>query len=403
METRIKPRYLVMVTSANNNKYYKQIPHGNSWTAEYGRVVNLPQKAEYPMNKWESKYREKIRKGYVDQSHLVEDLIQVEECQTQGYRKIEDEAIAEIVERLQNMARRAVSENYTVSSDKVTRAMVDEAQKVLESLMEIKDVVDFNATLLKLYSVIPRRMSEVSSYLSSSPKEFPSIIRREQDMLDVMQGQVVQATLKKEEETSEKNVENTILEAIGLRFEPCSASDVNIIKKALGEDFKRFKHGWRVTNFMTQERFDAYVNAERIKDIRYLWHGSRNENWWSILGSGLVLRPTSAIINGKMFGYGTYYAPMARKSIGYTSLNGSCHAHGSEGSGFLALMSVAYGKPYDVYSFDSKYYRFDYQALQTASGGANSLHAHAGNMPQNDEIIVYKEDQSTIKYHVEIA
>lgn len=35
----IKPRYLVMVTaSANNNKYYKQIPHGDSWTAEYGRV-----------------------------------------------------------------------------------------------------------------------------------------------------------------------------------------------------------------------------------------------------------------------------------------------------------------------------------------------------------------------------
>ena len=23
---------------ANYNKYYKQIPHGDSWTAEYGRV-----------------------------------------------------------------------------------------------------------------------------------------------------------------------------------------------------------------------------------------------------------------------------------------------------------------------------------------------------------------------------
>ena len=38
-----KPRYLVMVTaSANNNKYYKQIPHGDSWTAEYGRVGSSP-------------------------------------------------------------------------------------------------------------------------------------------------------------------------------------------------------------------------------------------------------------------------------------------------------------------------------------------------------------------------
>ena len=56
----IKPRYLVMVTaSANNNKYYKQIPHGDSWTAEYGRVGSSPQRREYSMSQWESKYKEK--------------------------------------------------------------------------------------------------------------------------------------------------------------------------------------------------------------------------------------------------------------------------------------------------------------------------------------------------------
>lgn len=49
----IKPRYLVMVTaSANNNKYYKQIPHGDSWTAEYGRVGSSPQRREYSMSQW---------------------------------------------------------------------------------------------------------------------------------------------------------------------------------------------------------------------------------------------------------------------------------------------------------------------------------------------------------------
>ena len=81
----IKPRYLVMVTaSANNNKYYKQIPHGDSWTAEYGRVGSNPQRREYSMSQWESKYNEKIRKGYVDQSDLVEDLIQTEKVVEHG-------------------------------------------------------------------------------------------------------------------------------------------------------------------------------------------------------------------------------------------------------------------------------------------------------------------------------
>ena len=90
----IKPRYLVMVTaSANNNKYYKQIPHGDSWTAEYGRVGSSSQRREYPMSQWNSKYNEKIRKGYVDQSDLVEDLIQVEKPKKSEYREIENKAI----------------------------------------------------------------------------------------------------------------------------------------------------------------------------------------------------------------------------------------------------------------------------------------------------------------------
>ena len=59
----IKPRYLVMVTaSANNNKYYKQIPHGDSWTAEYGRVGSSPQRREYPMSQWNSNTMRKSEK-----------------------------------------------------------------------------------------------------------------------------------------------------------------------------------------------------------------------------------------------------------------------------------------------------------------------------------------------------
>ena len=136
--------------------------------------------------------------------------------------------------------------------------------------------------------------------------------------------------------------------------------------------------------------------------MRLLFHGSRNENWWSIINSGLVLRPTNAVINGKMFGYGIYYAPKAQKSLGYTSLSGSYWARGSSSSGFMALMDVAYGKPFNAYSFENRFSSLDYQGLQRLSPGANCLHAHAGSMLRNDEIIVYKEEQSTIRYLVEL-
>ena len=401
--TEIKPRYLVMVTaSANNNKYYKQIPHGDSWTAEYGRVGSSPQRREYPMSQWNSKYNEKIRKGYVDQSELVEDLIQVEKPKQSEYKEIENKVIAEIVERLQAMARKAISDNYTISSNKVTQAMIDEAQDVLTSLLTTEKVKDFNDALLKLFTVIPRKMGNVQDYLARTNNDFSNIIQKEQDLLDVMKGQVVQKQIIEESTDDEKQKENTILEQLGLVFEECDKKDIAIIKDALGSCSDKFHKAWRVKNLKTQQRYDDFVKENNIKDTKLLFHGSRNENWWSIINSGLVLKPTNAVITGKMFGYGIYYAPKARKSLGYTSLSGSYWARGNSSSGFMALMDVAYGKPYDVYSFDSKYYNFNYEKLQQACKGANCLHAHEGNMLRNDEIIVYKEEQCTIRYLIEL-
>lgn len=400
----IKPRYLVMVTaSANNNKYYKQIPHGDTWTAEYGRIGSSSQRREYPMSQWNSKYNEKIRKGYVDQSDLVEDLIQVQKPKQSEYKEIENKVIAEIVERLQEMAKQAISDNYTISSNKVTQAMVDEAQEILTGLLDIPDVDTFNDMLLKLFTVIPRKMGNVKDYLVKSTEDFAKIIQREQDLLDVMRGQVVQKQIMDDTKDNDDNKnENTILEQLGLEFDECNDKDIAVIKDALGSCADRFYKAWKVKNVKTQERFEKFVKENNIKNTKLLFHGSRNENWWSIINTGLVLKPTNAVITGKMFGYGIYYAPKARKSLGYTSLDGSYWVRGNSKSGFMALMDVAYGKPYDVYSFDSKYYNFNYDRLQEACNGANCLHAHEGSMLKNDEIIVYKEDQCTIRYLIEL-
>lgn len=399
----IKPRYLVMVTaSANNNKYYKQIPHGSTWTAEYGRVGSAPQRREYPMSQWDSKYNEKIRKGYVDQSELVEDLMSVQKPEKSRYKEIENKAIAEIVERLQSMARKAISDNYTISSNKVTQAMVDEAQDILTSLLGISDVEEFNNTLLKLFATIPRKMGNVQSYLAKTSDSFPVIIQKEQDLLDVMRGQVVQHQVAEVTEDKTEQYENTILEQLGLVFEECDACDIATIKTALGSCSDKFHKAWRVKNLKTQKRYDEFIRNNHITNTKLLFHGSRNENWWSIINSGLVLKPTNAVITGKMFGFGIYYAPKARKSLGYTSLAGSYWAKGNSNTAFMALMDVAYGKPFDVHSFDRKYSSFNYDALQKACPGANCLHAHEGSMLRNDEIIVYKEEQCTIHYLIEI-
>lgn len=318
------------------------------------------------------------------------------------YKEIENKVIAEIVERLQQMARKAISDNYTISSNKVTQAMVDEAQGILTKLLSINDKNQFNDTLLNLFTVIPRKMKNVSQYLAKSQDDYSNIIQTEQDLLDVMKGQVVQKHVENTVVHADEENKMTILETMGLEFEECDKEDIKKIKNALGSCANKFYKAWRVKNIRTQDRFENFADTENIRNTKLLWHGSRNENWWSIINSGLVLKPTNAVITGKMFGYGIYYAPKAQKSLGYTSLHGSYWANGNSKSAFMSLMEVAYGKPYDVYSFDRRYYDFNYERLQKVCPGANCLHAHAGSMLRNDEIIVYKEEQCTIRYLVEL-
>lgn len=243
-------------------------------------------------------------------------------------------------------------------------------------------------------------MGHVASYMAKEVADFGRIIEREQDLLDVMKGQVYVPPVVEDNNPSCAD-EKTILEEKGLIFEEVDEQDIIKIKACLGSCTDKFRRAWKVKNIRTQKSFDEYVKDGNVA-TKMLWHGSRNENWWSIINSGLVLKPTNAVITGKMFGYGIYFATKARKSIGYTSLSGSYWAHGSASSAFMGLYDVAYGKPYDVYSFDSKYYSMDYKRLQDACPGASCLHAHEGSMLRNDEIIVYQECQTTIRYLVEL-
>lgn len=398
------PAYLVMVTAGDNhNKFYRMIPNGESFTVEFGRIgVGGFQTSSYPMSQWDKKYNEKLKKGYCDQTHLVADLI-VKEKKKKEYIDIPSKVIAQIVDRLQAMAKQAIQENYTISSAKVTQAMIDEAQITLTRLISAKNQEEFNATLLKLFQIIPRKMGKVADYLAFKDSDFPRIIEKEQDLLDVMKGQVVQNQVLDDSAEEEETVQQlTILDAMGLKFSEVSDLEKAKIKSLLGSCSGKFYQAWKVENVNTQKRFDDFVKTEKIDNTKLLWHGSRNENWWSIINSGLVLKPTNAVITGKMFGYGIYFATKAQKSLGYTSLNGSYWAKGGSSSAFMSLYNVAYGKPYDAHSFESRFQSLNYEKLQELCKGANCLHAHEGNMLRNDEIIVYKEAQTTIQYLVEL-
>lgn len=395
-------RYLIKVEpDANNNKFYKMIQNGDSFEVQYGRVGNGGhQTYSYGMNQWDKKLKAKLKKGYVDKTELVAEIKIKPTDKENVFSKIANFSIKSIVDKLQSYANKSIKANYTVSASNVTQKMIDSADEQINKLLDIDDLEIFNKSLVDLFMIIPRKMENVSSHLARSKDDFGDIINKERDVLDVMRGQIV-TEIKSAIKEYVVETEN-ILQHIGVEFEEVTPEEIREIKKLMGGISNNFDSAWKVKNLKTQENFENFVKEENIKTRKMLFHGTRSENVWNILKTGLVLRP-QAKINGKMFGEGIYYAPKARKSLGYTSLGGSYWAGGNSNEGYMLLFDVAYGVPYDAYKFDSKYYNLNYSNLQRFKAGANCLHAHSGTgMLRNDEIIVYKEEQSTVKYLIQL-
>ena len=402
----IKPTYLIFVSADNHNKYYNLFPEGNQFKVQYGRVDSTKTERYYPMSKWDSQIKSKLKKGYQDITDLKTDLVQEISAShpESPYREIENAAVRAIVEKLQSLARETIQKNYTVKASAVTQDMVDAAQKIIDELANAcSGVEEFNNNLLKLFTVIPRKMGNVRDYLSSKPEDFAKIISKEQDLLDVMRGQIY---VKPENELVEhvEKKQQTILEELGLVMEEATADDVALIKTLMKESVDKFRKAWRVTNLKTQGRFDKFVAENDIKDTRLLFHGSRSENWFSIIKTGLMIRPSNAVYTGSMFSDGIYFAPKCQKSIGYTSLSGAYWTRGGSNTAYMALFEVAYGNPYVIYQHDSSCYRLNYDVLQNKNPKCNCLHAKSDKgMLRNDEIVFYRNDQMTIKYLIEIG
>jgi len=391
---------LMMVTgSANNNKYYNMTELGDgNFKAEFGRVGASPQVATLPMGRWNAQYRSKITKGYKD----ITELFVEESTSSVDFSDISDYAIKSLVAKLQAYAKGEVARNYNVSAEKVTKKQTDEAQSLINGLVGLLKPNDINKILIDLYTVIPRKMSNVKDHLLL---EFSAIdasivnklITKEQDLLDVMSSQIKQVELVKE------NVDSslTILDAMGLTMENITSDEASLVKNKLSDIQHMYVNAFKVTNKKTQAKFDDFVAKAANKKKELFFHGSRNENWLSILGTGLVLRPTSAVISGKMFGYGTYFADKARKSLGYTSSRGSYWARGTSDEAYMALFDVHLGNMLQTKRRESWMGSLD-EAQLKARGNYDSLFAEGGADLINNEYIVYHENQSTVKYIIQL-
>src|ERR687885_789518 len=124
---------LIMVTAENNNKFYEMRENDNgTFTVQYGRVGGTHSTATYPLAQWDKKFREKVAKGYVDQTHLFAQSTTATDVST-----IDNPDVRGLMTRLLELANRSIFQNYVVTAQQVTRKQVETAQRLLDELASL--------------------------------------------------------------------------------------------------------------------------------------------------------------------------------------------------------------------------------------------------------------------------
>lgn len=417
-------------STAQSNKVYimEELSDGRI-KCEYGRVGKDMVTVYKQSREWSKVYGDKTssRKGYTDVTDMVTETI-LDDSSSKAKTTTNSGTLKDITckktkslfDDLMAFANKSIQKNYKVTQESVTEAQVDAAQDVInEAVTKLelgKDVKAVNDLLMKLYTIIPRKMNDVRDYIVKSMDTTSDLdiakklLSNEQDTLDTMSGQV--KLLKQQKVANAKADEDktdgivsadlTILDQMGLIAEEETDSEsIALVTKLMGPNANQIKKIIKIRNSKTQVSFDNNLTKAKNKKRRLYWHGSRNENIFNITQTGLMIRPSGAVHTGSMFGDGIYAADRAQKSIGYTSLRGSYWSKGNSNKGYLMLFDFHLGNQKHIYNHDSSCYNLNYKSIKDE--GYDSVYAHGGADLRNDEFIIYNPLQCTIAYIIEIG
>ena len=401
-----KKVYLTCIhPESNNYKAYILRPTSSGIYADYGSIDDVSNgnyrtvKTPYESYLYWIRYYEKLSKGYKDRSEIFFDTTPVTELKKDVAEKTEGKAVsvkkdnADLYRLLTGYAKHMVQDTLAVPQS-VTVRQVKECRKLWNKLGGYKTVEGFNNCLAELVSLSPRKRNplqdQVSRFFANTAKDFARIIDFEENLILAMEGAIGTVS-----DTSEriKGVFN------GIEIFAANEKQTAEVMRILGaSDLKnKVKRIWRVKPLAQEKRFADYCKRNGIKTVKRFWHGSRNENWASIVQNGLLLNP-NAVITGKMFGQGIYFAPSPNKSFGYTSYNGSRWANGRQTRGFMGIYATAYGKPCMIHSWGSDSER------KMKAENANCVHATPANTGlMNDEVVFYSEEAIVMNYLVEFG
>jgi len=386
---------------SNNYKFYEMKPSGEDFfTVRYGRMNenlltftpsgrSLP--TPYESRMYWIRYYEKLSKGYVDNSDIY---ISGRANKTlRSKNKVSDKAASvsksleeKLYHDLMAYSKKIVEDNVVIT--RMTASQLERYNELYYELCATRDLEEFNKTLLELYTICPRKIYDVSSEMAVNAKCRKDILEKEGDLNASINA--VFGAENKEQKKIANPFSSMDVELYAATYEQRK----HVLDHLYDELKPQVRNIYRVIPTKQKEKFEKYLVDHQIETVKELWHGSRNENWLSIIEKSLLLYP-DAVITGKMFGDGIYFASNIYKSLNYTSMRGSYWTKGNDAVGYMGLFATAYGEPLKVTAPHT------YSETDLIRENKNCVHAQAGTYLANDEIVFYNEDAVLLNYIVE--
>lgn len=379
----------------------------STFEVHYGSAGSKGVKQKYPMSEWDKMIRDKKRKGFNDVTSN-DKIVRIGDASFVDLKpKVKD-----LLEKLNKYAKEAIKLNYTVEISDVSELLVEQAQELIDKInskLQIgANMSEITMLTLSLFKKIPRKIKNVQESLIKPITDSNSLdaardkLTVEQGLLDVIKGQLDKAVASDDVTDAVDNSKVlTILDNLGLDIDEITPAEEQMLKDMMNESKSKFISAYKVINFKTQKAFDNEISKSKNKTTKLLFHGSRSENWLSIIRSGLQLHP-NAVTTGKLFDNGIYFADVADKSLGYIS-GGRWNYGSSDNDNWLAVYEVHTGNACTYNDLNNSNVRLhDFVPQNGFDSYFADKNIERRYRLMRDEYIVYKEEKCTIKYLIHI-
>ena len=396
----------------NNNKFYqltltKKTDTEYVLTSEFGRVGTTAQRSEKffcteedGIKNFEKILKSKIKKGYAEIELRGADASAEADSTTQDTEEVTTETfdgeLGKVYAMLRNFTKDAkthVKKNITTPLGALSDNQLERALAVLASLENaLHSPTKPDDTLLytlsdDFYRLIPIRFNSYSK--STLLIDSLEKTAKHRDLIDVMRSVVVSGV-----DTTMADVYSNL----GFTLTPLDTEHTeHLYIKNYVENTQSNHHRFKiqVENIFKVDNplWDAQFNPNGL-ETTYLFHGSRAENFLRIFQSGLKIKPSGIYHTGSMFGNGIYFADQSSKSANYT-WNFSRQSTRKGEKFYMLVCDVATGAMKDYTNAQT--------LLTKAPQGYDSVRGVKGSSLLHNEIIVYNENQSNIKYVVEFT